>query len=383
MTNKFVHSIIRTPIDTLNIIGAGGINQSTITELWGPPGSGKSAFAYETAANFLQDNPTGRVKIIDPELSVDMIRLEFSFRLDMSRVDHVNAGTLEAGYAEIYKTIKLMSDQLADKKRKEPPDPVLIIWDTIAASKPNLEVQAALEGKDPMNAGGMGLKARVNEINLAITMSSMWEKPVTIFLLNQVRTAGFGDYQGPHDTSTGGNALKHAGHYRFSFRKAKKIFDEKLMMNIGMQARVDIEKSKFGPTVQNIPIFIDDRSGGRIISQDEAASVLWQMGILSHTGGPWYKFKGDEESYTWDKSTLSEKSGRWVTGNPQTREKCLDILARHFRMNYYTLDIVYEKLGISLGKLNDTEKVERENLISKFSFTRPIGQDEGRDSTNA
>jgi len=43
--HKFEHNVIRTPIDTLNVIGAGGLLQGTITELWGPPGSGKSAYA--------------------------------------------------------------------------------------------------------------------------------------------------------------------------------------------------------------------------------------------------------------------------------------------------------------------------------------------------
>jgi RecA/RadA recombinase len=101
----------------------------------------------------------------------------------------------------------------------------------------------------------------------------MYGKPVTIFLLNQVRTTGFGTYQGAHEVSTGGNALKHTGHYRIAFRKVKPIFDEKYNMNIGTMSKITIEKSKFGPTLKDIPIYIDDRSGGRIIPKDEAALV--------------------------------------------------------------------------------------------------------------
>jgi RecA/RadA recombinase len=368
--HRIEHAIIRTPIDTLNIVGAGGLLQSTVTELWGPPGSGKSAFAYECVAAFLQDNPNGQCLIIDPEISVDLVRLEHAFKLDFMRIAVENASSLEVGYNKIYKIFATVKDQMTKGKV---PDPWFIVWDTIAASKPAAEVQAAMEGKDPMNAGGMGLRARINEVNLAILLSNLWGMPVTIFLLNQARTAGFGSYTGTYDTSTGGNALKHAGHYRICFRNAKKIWDEKLMMNVGTKSRVDIEKSKFGPTVGDIPITIDDRIGGRIVTTDEAARVLWQMKILNATGGPWYKFVSDPDtSYTWEKSALSEKSGRWVSGNPETRMKCLDIMARHFRLQYYTLDVIYKKIGLKLGELGEEDQLKREEMLKNFDFAKKL-----------
>jgi len=289
--------------------------------------------------------------------------------MDLSRVDIVNAPTLEAGFKEIYNIFTTVNEQI---KKKQIPDPWLVIWDTIAASKPAAEVNAALAGDDPMNAGGMGLKARVNEINLAIVMSNLWGKPVTIFILNQARTAGFGSFTGTYDTSTGGNQLKHTGHYRIAFRKAKKIWDETLMMNVGTMSRVDVEKSKFGPTIGDIPIFIDDRVGGRIRNEEEAAQVLWQMKILNATGGPWYKFNGEDEAYTWDMTPVTEKNGRYVINNPETRKKCIDVLARHFRMQYYTLDIVYRKIGLNVGELNEDQQKTREELTKKFDFARVL-----------
>jgi RecA/RadA recombinase len=424
------HSVIRTPIDTINIIGAGGIDQGTITELAGPPGSGKSAYAYDTAANFLEDNKDGVVVILDPELSTNLIRLEFTFKIDMTRVIIKNARTLESGYFEIYRitadqdkqavakttvdnflkdwdlkaAIKLMKeaelepdlsllDETISSKeiiakaqrslatllafrgllRPPRPTPVLVIWDTIAASKPQKEVEAAMEGKDPRDAGGMGLRARINETNLAIVMSSLYNKPVTVFLLNQIRAAGIGTYH-VTETSSGGNALKHAAHYYFWFSKNKKTYDDSLKMYIGSDSKVSVRKSKFGPTIDNIQIYINDQVGGKIISDDEAAMVAVDLGILYSTGG-WWKLSIDKDkSYRWESSAAS--GDNYISRNSELRELLLNEIARHFRKNYYTLNIVYEKLGLTLGKLSDKDLEERKFIFER-NVSRPVLSEKG------
>lgn len=416
MKHLWKHDIIRTPIDTLNIIGAGGVDQGTITELAGPPGSGKSAYAYECAANFLIDNPDGVVVILDPELSVDLIRLEYTFKLDMTRVLIRNARTLENGYGEIYRiiadqdkqavtkttvedflkswdlkeAIKLMKsvqlepdlsllDEVISSKevvvkaqrslatllafrgllKPSRPTPILVVWDTIAASKPSAEVEAALKGNDPRDAGGMGLRARINEVNLAIVMSSLFTRPITVFLLNQIRTAGIGTYH-VTETSSGGNALKHAAHYQLWFSKNQKAYDEKLKMNVGSSSKVSVRKSKFGPTIENIPIYINDQIGGKIVPDDEAAMVACDLDILKASGG-WWKINGEGKSYRWDD----------ISRNAELRQVFLDAIARHFRKNYYTLNIVYDRLGLNLGKLSDKDLVEREEIY-RNNVAKPI-----------
>lgn len=433
MKHHWKHDVIRTPIDTLNIIGAGGIDQGTITELAGPPGSGKSAYAYDTAANFLVDNTDGVVVILDPELSVDLIRLEHTFKIDMTRLLIVNAKTLEKGYGEIYRiisdqdkqalakttvedfianwnlkeAIKLMKsvqlepdlsllDEVVSSKevvvkaqrslatllafrgllKPNRPTPVLVVWDTIAASKPDAEVSAALAGKDPRDAGGMGLKARINEINLAIVMSSLFSRPITIFLLNQIRTAGIGSYH-VTETSSGGNALKHAAHYSLWFSKNQKAYDENLKMNIGSSSKVSVRKSKFGPTIENIPIYINDQVGGRIVPDDEAAMVAVDLGILYSAGG-WWKIKDGPLSYRWSSDAVTGEN--YISRNSKLRELFLDAIARHFRKNYYTLNIVYEKIGLTLGKLSAKDLVEREQIYQN-NVARPIFSDDKKDET--
>jgi RecA/RadA recombinase len=423
MIPKFTHSVIRTPSDAVNVIGVGGINSGTMVEIWGANASGKTAFSYDSASMFLVDNPDGVVLVLDPELSTDVIRLEQVFRMDMDRVILRGPQSLEEGFSEIYKVISNLNTQnsctLTVKKfisefdyktmeslfegvpydidykctlprtkidkhfiqnaaavlafhgklKPERTTPVLVIWDTISSSRPKVEVDAALEGKDPLNVGGLILAPRLMKQHLATVSSTMWQKPITFFFLNQVSTVGFGTYQGPHDASSGGNALKHFCHYRIGIRRIKPLFDEKLMMNIGTLSEINIEKSKFGPRIKGIKIFIDDIGGGRIVPKDEAAILCADLKILNSTGGPWWKFVDDPETaYTWDKSNLTEKSGRWITNNNEFRLKCIERLARHYRMNYYTLDYAYEQAGLSQGKLTEEQKKKREELVNKYSF---------------
>src|SRR4051794_24477187 len=321
MKKAFEHRVVRCPSDTINIIGCGGVNERTITELWGKPGAGKSAFAYNTATFFLDDYKDGIVKIIDSEISTDPNRLENTFMMDLDRVLIEPTLTLEDAYKSIFDVFKRLKDQqnaditvtdfledfeeklaeklidkadidydlekifgatteeqatyelqklanlLAYNRQLRPvrPTPVFIIWDTIAASKPAKEVEVALAGDVAMNAGGLGNKARINEANLSIVMTQLSEYPVTIFVLNQIRKSfqmvGKG-MQIVKDTSSGGNVLKHNAHYRFFFKDPKKVYDEDLHMDVGTLSMIDIEKSKFGPTVKNIPIWIDDTMGG-------------------------------------------------------------------------------------------------------------------------
>jgi RecA/RadA recombinase len=432
-TNDYIESMESVgEIDTYDIQMMGPFH-NFVAQDFVVHNSGKSAFSYDTASMFLEDNPDGVVLIIDPELSTDMIRLEHVFKIDMDRIILRNARTMEDGFLEIYKAIGASDRQMqvketvkdfiqnfkpttaealfkdlpkdidfshlmgkeffggSEKKliqkiaavlafhgklKPERPTPILAIWDTVSASKPRAEVEAAMEGKDPINSGGLGLRARVMEEALAITMSSIWEKPVTLLLLNQVRTTGFGTYRGPYDASSGGNAFKHAAHYRLAFKSIKKVFNEELMMNAGTMSKIDIEKSKFGPTIKGIPIYIDDISGGRIVPKDEAALVCHELKLLNSTGGAWYKFADDpDHGYTWEKSALSEKSGRWISSNPEVRKKCIDLVARHFRMNYYTLDIVYKQIRNRTGELNEEQMKHREELVNKFSFSPVITPD--------
>lgn len=427
MKKAFEHIVIRTPSDTINVIGGGGINERTITECWGKPSSGKSAFAYNTATFFLDDYKDGIVKIIDSEISTDSNRLENTFMMDLDRVLIEPTLTLEDAYKSIFDVFKKLENQqkaditvtdfLEDFEEKlakklldkadldyeldrifgaeteqqaiyelqklanllaynghlKPirPTPVFIIWDTIAASKPAKEVEAALAGDVAMNAGGLGNKARINEANLSIVMTQLSQYPVTIFVLNQIRKTfkmvGKG-MQIVEDTSSGGNVLKHNAHYNFFFKNPKKVYDDEMHMDIGTLSMIDVNKSKFGPTVKNIPIWIDDRMGGIMVQKEEAALMCKDLDLITHHHQGWYRFKGEEVNYRWEQASNQGDEDRFIIDNADARLKCIDYLARHFRKNYRLLDTAYKKLGIAYGELSVEDQEARDSLIKNFSI---------------
>jgi len=415
----FQHNAIPTALDTLNILGAGGIREGTVSEIYGPTGSGKSSLVYDLGASFQRKYPDGEVIIIDPETSVDYIRLKYTWNYDLGRVHPRPAESLEAGFGIIldvcngrfdfeagrtsrksgrksrsetkklgirawdkfckdvgfesmYVATKIPADFEADldgmvekgiiiddKRAKVPP--TLIIWDSIAASKPKLEVDAAMSGDPAMNAGGMGLRARVMEQQLAICNSNIFGLPVTIILLNQVRTTGFGSWAGPTDHySSGGNALQHFVHYKIYIEKKKKVWDPVLQANRGTISQVAIEKSKFCPTTANILIFIDDTIGGRIRQIDEVQLLAIQLELIKKSGG-WVYWSDDPEQKKYRYEALRD--------NEEARQHCINLITHHYRLSYLTIDMLYQEAGIETGKPTEEER-------KFFHSNRPVSLDD-------
>jgi RecA/RadA recombinase len=431
MIYNFQHRTIRTPSDTCNVIGAGGINQCTMTELYGAPGVGKSAFAYDSASMFLDDNPDGIVLIIDPELSVDITRFRDVFKMDLDRVILRNAPDLESGFAEIYRAINGLKAQAEEKHTTEEfikkfienpdydalesifgdvpedidihklggkryfgaeerrfigkiasvlafhgklkparPTPILIIWDTIAVSEPRDEIAVAMEAKgESMNSGGRQLRARVIKHEISMTLANMFQKPITIFFLNQIRKVAGAHPNAPMvDGSTGGNALRHNCHYRFKIHSPKKARNSAGTV-IGTASKITIEKSKFSIEIEGIPIYIDSMAGGRIVAIDEAAHMCDSLGLITNNKSSWYRFLDEPDlAYTWERNVQSEKTGRWISNNPAVRKKCVELLARYYRTHYVTLDTVYKELGIKIGELTEEQATERRAIIDQYSF---------------
>jgi hypothetical protein len=94
--------------------------------------------------------------------------------------------------------------------------------------------------------------------------------------------------------------------------------------------------------------------------------VAVDLGILYSAGGWWKIAKDTGSSYRWEN----------ISRNPKMREMFLDAIARHFRKNYYTLNIVYEKLGLTLGKLSEQDLKERDVIYEK-NVSKPIFSDKG------
>jgi len=403
---EFNHEFLETPIDTLNVIGAGGINQGTITEIYGANHSGKSAFAYQTAGIFLKNNPYGFVTILDCESSVDYVRFKHTFEIDMSRMvvrgeDPSLEGCMET-IAEIIRSVdaQMISkvtieeaenfdlpelQKLATKLKVEIKYPVgttassgkektkrelllelvyaghikpkngltphLIIWDTIASSRPRASLQALInDGKSDLNAGGMMMKPRIITNGLNMIQTSCFNKPITIFLLNQVSLSGFGTFTGPKEGSSGGNALKHVAHYRLYFQKSKAHMSANGKDTVGTGVTVTLEKSKFSPKVNKIHLYIDDTCGGKIIPRFELPLLCKELEIIKTAGG-WLHFS--------DGTKKLGKNYRWtdMEYNEEVRSICKEMVANYYRSRFKTLDETFKLIENTLGDKDTFSRV--------------------------
>lgn len=425
------HLVLRTPIDTLNILGAGGLKSGSIVMPYGEPGSGKSTFCYQTAGLFHKDNPDAMVHIIDVENSVDVNRLKYVFNLDMDRVMVHYTPTLEGAfklfldictnmsyqqigsYQNGRKKVKILSKkqvfEMEDKelfsyceqfsiptpnpkqdskpirakdydndrekvlkalglacgytlKEYGGPLPTLVVWDTIAVSRPQAELDKVAEGNMDKNAAGMNVAAQVISTKLSACLSSMGAKPLTLFLPNQVRNKADGFMGGFKEGYSGGWAVGHNAHYILKFTKRDnrdsraKNFDEDKQLKTGTDFFMRIEKTKFCPATGTVDLYINDAKGGLIIPMDELANTAKSLGYITTVHGGFNIPSLDETKYKW---TRQEDSTNYISGNPKVRKHLIGEITRHYRKSYLTLNIVYEQVGLDhIGKPTEEEIAE-------------------------
>ena len=446
------HHVVRTPIDTLNVLGAGGLKAGSIVQAYGPPGAGKSTFCYQSAALYQRDNPDAVIHIIDVENSVDMIRLKHVFKLDMDRVRVHHLQSLESAfkliidcaeqmnkqaigkYNEGRKQIKLMSKkkllEMADKEfftyaeqfkvitsdsKLEPnitskaydndrervmkalalagaytvPEhgnmvPTLIIWDTIAVSRPEAEFEKIAEGNMGKNAAGMNLSTQVISQKLSAVLSAMGGKALTLFLPNQVRLKDFGSYGGPKEGFYGSYALEHNCHYILKFDKVNnkesrmKNYDDDIKMKTGTDFRMKIEKTKFCPATQGVELYINDQLGGVIVPGEELAFVALELGLLKKVYGGYELINREEELGRLKWSKEEAEDDKYIANNSKIRKILMEEVTRHYRKSYFTLDILYKDVGLdTMGKpseedMNNRQTVEDQEILQDLN-KNPFG----------
>jgi len=290
--DPFVHRL-RTPLDTINILGSGGMRFSQVVELWGPPSGGKTTFAYETASNYCEDFPTGRLQILDAEGSVDDLRLEKVFNIPMDRVKIDPAPTIEAMFRAI-------SDELLKCTKEGIPYLGIIDSWTVLNTEADWKstADAVATNKDlSMYAGGQMLKPRAGRFYLNMLMPMLYRKPASILLINQATTEIH--RYGSNIVSGGGFGLKHNVQFQLEFNK---VTDAGINLNDNVnkvnhqKTIVNITKSKFIPEMVGITTFIDPSQGGRFIPNLEIIEQAQRHGIVVNKSG-WYSVPGMEGSY--------------------------------------------------------------------------------------
>jgi len=167
----------------------GGYPEGRIIEISGPPSSGKSHLAYHAAA--ITQKQGGLVVYVDTENSVPVQKLA-DMGIDVKkRFVYVDTHCTEEVFSVIESTIT-KAKQVIEKNV-----PILVVWDSVAATSPKAELDGEYEDNT------IGLQARTISKGMRKITGVIGQNNVTLLCLNQIRDK-IGVMYGDPTTTPGG-----------------------------------------------------------------------------------------------------------------------------------------------------------------------------------
>jgi recombination protein RecA len=205
----------------------GGYPEGRIIEIAGPPAIGKSHLAFHAAANAQAQG--GIVIYIDTENAVPLLKLQqmginikkgFVY-MDMHATEHV---------------FKAIEDTILKAKSLKKDVPVVVVWDSIAATSPLTELNGEYEDNT------VGLQARTISKGMRKITGVIGQNNVTLLCLNQLRDA-IGVMHGDPQVTPGGKAVPFHASVRVRLSSGQQVKDAKGNV-IGIHVIATIKKNR-------------------------------------------------------------------------------------------------------------------------------------------
>lgn len=229
-----VHRWISTGCLQLDYIIAnqpnGGLPEGRIIEIFGPPGIGKSHIAAQIARNTQKQG--GIVVYIDSENATSVENLQLL---------GVNIGK-QFIYADAVCTEKVfaLAEGVINKTRSLKKEiPVTIIWDSVAATSPQDEINGDYD------KNSIGLQARALSKGFRKITSVVGSNKITFVCLNQTRTA-IGQMFGDNQVPSGGKAIPFHSSVRIKLGAGSYIENAKKEV-VGINVNAKTIKNKISP----------------------------------------------------------------------------------------------------------------------------------------
>lgn len=211
---------------------AGGYPEGRIIEIAGTPSIGKSHLAYHAAANVQALG--GLVVYIDTENATPIDKLKM-MGID---VKHRFVYCDEHCTEDVFKIIESVITK-AKQLQSTKDIPILVIWDSVAASSPKAE----LEGEYETNT--VGLQARVISKGMRKITGVIGQTHATLLCINQLRDA-IGVTHGDPQTTPGGKAIPYHASIRLRLTSGTQVKD-KAGNVIGIHVIMTVKKNKVAP----------------------------------------------------------------------------------------------------------------------------------------
>lgn len=219
----------------------GGVPEGRIIEIFGEPSTGKSHIALAIAKTCQAQG--GLVVLIDSENATPVEKLA-DMGIDVSkRFVYCDTHMTENVFQIIESVVKKAA--IANKKRDVP---ILVIWDSVAATSPKQE----LEGD--YDESTMGLQARVISKAMRKITGVIGQNNVTFLCLNQVRSkigVSFGD----PTVTPGGKAIPFHASVRLGLTGGSSVKDKDGNV-IGINTYVTTKKNKLAPPFRRAELVI-------------------------------------------------------------------------------------------------------------------------------
>lgn len=304
-----------------------GVAAGKLTEIVGEEASGKSLLATHILANTQKKG--GIAIYLDTENAANP---DFMKRigLDIGELVYLQPGSIEECYAAIEKCI-LMA------KAKDTQCPVTIVWDSIAATPPQAEIDGDY---DPNSRIGLAGKAHAKGLR-KITRMVGYDK-VTLIFCNQLKVK-IGVVFGDPMTTPGGKAIPYHASTRIRLTKSKEIAEgaNKLKETLGFHTYAKVFKSRLGPPMRKCEFDIMFASG--IDDVSAIRDYLWTRDVIKKSSGYMkMDYMGEEIKF---------RAGEW-----SKRMEDPDFRA-------YVEDLLEELMIIKYDEVSVDQEVDPESLL--------------------
>lgn len=243
--------MISTSLIPLDFALGGGITKGRSYEISGPESHGKSTLCDSIVASWLQKDKHALCLRIESESTMDKIRCQM-IGVDLNRVMVFETNIMEEGYDQIAAVQEKVYSKYGNKV------PLLIIWDTLTAAAPRVEIET-----DNSNGGGMMANARINSRELRKLNGRCAQYDHAAIIIQQVREDGTDGYGHTKYKTTGGQALKHYLSSRLFVKRRAPIFKDNNSMNdvIGYEVEIQMLKNKITGISRPIPLVMNIMEG--------------------------------------------------------------------------------------------------------------------------
>lgn len=209
----------------------GGYPEGRIIEISGAPSSGKSHLAYHAAA--VAQKMGGLVVYVDTENATPVQKLA-DMGIDVrKRFVYVDTHCTEEVFSIIESTIT-KAKQIVEKNV-----PIVVIWDSVAATSPKAELDGEYEDNT------IGLQARVISKGMRKITGVIGQNNVTLICINQIRDK-IGVMYGDPTTTPGGKAIPFHASVRISLTSGMPVKDKDGNI-VGIHVICTIKKNKVAP----------------------------------------------------------------------------------------------------------------------------------------